>query len=84
MRIEAHHGNHIVCGHIYPTKEIKVGQTWQGSSGSQVTITRVHGEWVSYAWKEGSEHHKKDAFSFQCRYCLVLPKCGASSRTTKP
>lgn len=79
MRIEKHNGHKIVCGHIYPANEVKVGSQWMGSSGSKVTVTkkRKAGEltWVSYEWKNSDgtvSTHEKDSFSFQCRYCLIV------------
>lgn len=74
-RIEQHHGRTIVCGYIFPLNEIKPGQEWQGSSGSVVTIESVDADgWVTYWWTERGERksHTKEAFAFQCRYCLVL------------
>ena len=76
MRIEKHHGNNIVCGHIYPASELKSGQRWQSSSGHVVTIQSiVNLDWVRYVWEENgaTRHTEKDSFSFQCRYCLIVP-----------
>lgn len=74
MRIEEHYGNKIVCGHIFKSDEIKVGQRWQGSSGSVVTIESVEDDWVAYSWHvDGVKKvHDKLSFAFQCRYCLIV------------
>jgi hypothetical protein len=71
MRIEHHHGTNIVCGHIFHHTSIKVGQVWRGSSGSKVTVTGRDADWVTYMQSNGVPH-TKDAFSFQCRYCLDI------------
>ena len=73
MRVEFHHGQHILCGGIIPKDEVKTGQVWQGSRGIVVTVVSS-GDWVKYKWKVGEKtyYHEKDNFSFQCRYCLVL------------
>lgn len=73
MRIEVDGaGRRIVCGHIYPASEIKVGSQWVSSGSNIVTVTKVdeHGE-VFYDQRHGLPHHKS-SFSFQCRYCLIL------------
>lgn len=71
MRVETHHGRKIVCGHIFKTSSIKPGQYWQGSSGSTVQVTEVSDGRVSYMQSSGVPH-TKEAFAFQCRYCLVI------------
>lgn len=70
MRIETYKGCNIVCGHIFPVEDIKIGQKWMSVSGNVVTVTNINGEWVDYAWESGS--HRKDSFSFQCRYFLIV------------
>lgn len=78
MRIEVDkHGNKIVCGHIYPANEIKIGSRWVSSGSNFVTVTRVdeHGE-VYYDQRRGDPHHK-NYFSFQCRYCLIIEDTSA-------
>ena len=76
MRIEVVNGRKLVCGHIYPTNEIKPGQTWAAADGANrtVTVTKVDNDWVEYEWqeKENTVSHEKLAFAFQCRYCLVV------------
>lgn len=74
MRLELDkYGNKIVCGHIYPVQEIEVGSTWIGSGGCKVTVTKVNvEEYEIYYDQIGGAPHHKDAFSFQCRYCLIL------------
>lgn len=79
MRVELHRGKYTLCGGILPPEKIEPGQVWQGSSGATVTVDKVEkrGElhWVTYHWFSDDEFrdHDKDSFSFQCRYCLVLP-----------
>jgi len=74
MRIETSGKYKIVCGHIYPTDELKPGQNWLGSSNHMVTIDSITDDWVTYSWYEDGvlKTHEKDAFSFQCRYCLIV------------
>lgn len=73
MRVEVDSsGNRIVCGHIYPLSEIRVGSRWVGSTGGKVTVTKVDEKgWIHYDQTNGPPH-QKDSFSFQCRYCLIL------------
>lgn len=75
MRTENHNGNWILCGAILPTNKIQPGQVWQSSGNSTVRVTAVRDGWVCYTWIENGSrrYHEKDAFAFQCRYCLVLP-----------
>lgn len=74
MRTEFVQGRHILCGAILPTTALKVGQLWAPASGGSraVTVTQLDGDLVTY---EGPAQppHSKEAFAFQCRYCLVLP-----------
>jgi hypothetical protein len=76
-RVEIVNGKRLLCGVILPVARIQVGQTWAAASGSNLTVevTQVKDGWVEYCWSERGEtrHHFKDSFSFQCRYCLVLP-----------
>lgn len=76
MRTEQVHGRWLLCGHILDAKHIKHGQTWASADGSNrtVRISAVRGDWVGYTWEEpsGRKYHEKEAFAFQCRYCLVL------------
>lgn len=79
MRIETHRGNRILCGHFLHTSSIQAGQRWQGVSGPVVTVSQVDDNGVvTYTWTVDSpmrgmiKVHQKDAFSFQCRYCLIL------------
>ena len=75
-RVEVHYGRAILCGVILADEDIKPGQVWQGSSGATVTVHSVDhfAGMVTYGWVEQGEPrtHKKDVFSFQCRYCLVV------------
>jgi hypothetical protein len=75
LRVEAHHGETIACGGIFPAQEIKEGQRWQGSSGHTVTVENVDDHSVYYSWVERGTKmtHDKAHFAFQCRYCLILP-----------
>ncbi len=74
MRIEVVNGRKLVCGHIYPHSELKVGQQWAPADGSDrvVTIRAIDGEWVQYGEYGNDRTYEKDSFSFQCRYCLVV------------
>jgi len=71
MRIQASHGNNIVCEHIYPPEVLKVGSRWQDSSGSIVHLIGLKDGWVTYKGLSQPEN-TKDSFSFQCRYCLIV------------
>ena len=76
-RIEIVHGRKPLCGVILPKHRIQHGQTWAPASGSNhtVRIIAVRDDWVCYSWQENgrTQYHEKDVFSFQCRYCLVIP-----------
>jgi hypothetical protein len=76
MRVELHHGNYIVCGHIFPKEALKVGQKWQSSGGHIVEILEINmyddTTWVSYY--NDKMKHEKDQFSFQCKYCMIVDK----------
>jgi hypothetical protein len=74
MRVEQINGRYLLCGGILPNESITVGQVWAPAAGAKSTVTIVEkdDDWVTY---EGTTQSKntKDVFSFQCRYCLVLP-----------
>ena len=87
MRIEEWNGKKIVCEHIFPASEIKVGSVWTSGSlgGYTVTVEKVVARnWfyqgkmktsydVYYRENDGEKRLlDKDSFVFQCRYCLVL------------
>lgn len=78
MRIENINGKYVLCGHILSPEFILSGQVWTRADGSdsEVIITRVDGREVYYWWIENDHMviHNKDAFSFQCRYSLVIDK----------
>jgi hypothetical protein len=85
LRVEEQHGETIACGGIFPANEIQRGQRWQGSGNHVVTVTQVRpiksdeGDIIDYEvcyqWRDssGDKSHRKLAFAFQCRYCLILP-----------
>jgi hypothetical protein len=74
MRIEIVNGRKIVCGHIYPLNELKVGQRWAQADGAnrEVVIREIEGEWIRYGEHANDRTYEKDWFNFQCRYCLVV------------
>jgi len=74
MRIETVRGRKIVCGHIYPKDELKVGQRWAQADGADrvVEIRSIDGEWVQYGEHANDRTYEKDWFSFQCRFCLIV------------
>lgn len=75
MDIEEQYGNKIVCRHIFPVSEMKVGSKWQSSSGAIVTIESICDlGWVTYSWYVGDTKkvNEKESFAFQCRYCLIV------------
>ena len=96
LRFEESYGETIACGGIFPAKEIKVGQRWQGTGNHVVTVSRVRpiksgdGEIIDhevyYQWRDSSEEksHSKLAFAFQCRYCLILPNAECIHPESKP
>lgn len=73
MRIEVVNGRKLVCGHIFPANEVKVGQVWAPADGSdrEVVITKVD-EYDVYYTDAKFGDFRKDAFGFQCRYCKVV------------
>jgi hypothetical protein len=76
-------GHTFIVGHIFPGQSIQAGSRWISSGNSIVTVDKVvsyptiHNNQyhVHYSWEENGERrtHDKDAFSFQCRYCLIVP-----------
>lgn len=79
-------GHTFIVGHIFPGQSIQAGSRWISSSNNIVTVDKVvsypasdhedkHWYVVHYSWEENGERrtHDKDAFSFQCRYCLIVP-----------
>ena len=74
MRIETVRGRKIVCGHIYPKDELKVGQRWAQADGADrvVEIRSIDGEWAQYGEHANDRTYEKDWFSFQCRFCLIV------------
>lgn len=78
MRTELIQGRWLLCGTIIPSKNIEQGQLWAAADGTDhtVTIGTVSKDWVGYIYNgiNGvNKYHERDAFDFQCRYCLVLP-----------
>ena len=76
-RVERVNNRWLLCGGILRYDQVKPGQVWAPASGEDRTV-RVYDTsdgWVDYAWYENGQAraHTKDSFSFQCRYCLVLP-----------
>ena len=74
-------GLYYVAGGILPPSLIEVGQSWISSSGSIVTVKSIDysdptDPLIGYEWNsnQGIASHKKFAFAFQCRYCLVVDK----------
>ena len=74
MRTEIVNGRKLVCGHIYPLNELKVGTQWAPADGSDrvVEIRDIDGEWITYGEYGNDCTYEKDHFSFQCRYCLIV------------
>jgi hypothetical protein len=73
MRVELVNGRYLLCGAILPSEKVTVGQVWAPASGGNYTIsvTKREADRVTYEGVSQPEH-SKDAFAFQCRYCLVL------------
>ncbi len=79
MRIETVNGRNLVCGHIYPKNELKVGQHWAQADGAdriveiRELITYSDGDiGVIYGEHGNDRSYEKESFSFQCRYCLIV------------
>ena len=76
MQIKVVNNRRLLCGPPLKLEQLAPGQLWAAASGADhsVHIVSIDGELVRYEWKEGTEvrQHEKDAFSFQCRYCLVV------------
>ena len=82
-RTEILNGYTAVVGHIFKAEEIQVGSRWVRADGFNHIVT-VEGlnsygstdPWIEvvYSWElEGVKYtNDRDAFAFQCRYCLVL------------
>jgi hypothetical protein len=76
MRVEVVNGRKLLCGQILKLDQLAVGQIWASASGADrtVKITDIDGDWVRYEWVQGGKpaSNEKEAFAFQCRYCLVM------------
>lgn len=74
MRIETVRGRKLVCGHIYPKEELKVGQRWAQADGADrvVYIRAIEDDEILYGEYGNDTTYSKDWFNFQCRYCLVV------------
>ncbi len=73
MRIEIVNGRKLVCGHIFPHNELKVGQRWAPADGvdREVEIVAIDENYVMHKDLNTLEVYRKDAFGFQCRYCKL-------------
>lgn len=80
---EIQNGYKIIIRHIFKGNEIKPGSRWMGTGSTIVTVDEVKcyrlagaSDWyeVHYSWESDGEKftNDKDAFSFQCRYCLIV------------
>jgi hypothetical protein len=71
MRIETVNGRRLICGHIFPAYDVKVGQRWAPADGEdrEVEIERVTEDYVYY--RDNTGLRSKDPFGFQCRYCKI-------------
>lgn len=76
-------GHKAIVRHIFKPHEIQVGSRWARSDGSKgfVTVEGLNSygsidPWIEvvYSWEKDGEKftHENDAFSFQCRYCLIV------------
>lgn len=77
-------GRKAIIRHIFKANEIQVGSRWARADGSKGFVTveglNTYGSteepWIEvvYSWERDGEKftHDKDAFSFQCRYCLII------------
>lgn len=74
MRIEIVNGRKLVCGHIFPAYDVKVGQLWAPADGSDRVheITAIDEDYVWHKDISTGEEYRKDAFGFQCRYCKIV------------
>lgn len=74
MRIETVRGRKIVCGHIYPKEELKVGQRWAQADGADrvVYIRAIEDDDILYGEHGNDTTYSKDWFNFQCRFCLIV------------
>ena len=77
FRVETVNGRHLLCGGLLKTEDIKPGQRWAPASGGnyEAEILKIEDNWVVYHYPDNTKPAQlvKDAFAFQCRYCLVLP-----------
>ena len=76
-------GRKAIVRHIFKPHEIQIGSRWARADGSKGFVTvegfNTYGStdpWIEvvYSWELNGEKytHQKDAFSFQCRYCLIV------------
>lgn len=74
MRIETVHGRQIVCEHIYSKEELKVGQRWLQSDGTNrvVAIRAIEEDQILYGDHGNDTTYGTDWFNFQRRFNLIL------------
>ena len=74
MRIETVNNRQLVCEHIFPHNELKVGQLWSPADGSNKVhkIVDISEDYVFHIDIETNIQYRKDAFGFQCRYCMIM------------
>lgn len=76
-------GRKAIVRHIFKAHEIQRGSRWARADGSKGYVTvegfNTYGSidpWIGvvYSWELNGEKftHEKDAFAFQCRYCLIV------------
>ncbi len=76
-------GRKAIVRHIFKPQEIQIDSRWARADGSKGFVTvegfNTYGStnpWIEvvYSWELNGEKftHEKDAFAFQCRYCLIV------------
>ena len=72
MRVQTHNERFILCGGIIPVDRVLTGQLWIADNNI-VRIIDVEDGFITYESIVNQKTNIKDSFSFQCRYCLILP-----------
>ena len=74
MNIRTVNGRRLVCGHIYPLEQLKVGQMWAQADGADrcVRIRAIEGDNIIYGVYGSDRSMEKSYHDFQSRYCLVV------------
>ncbi len=80
METEIIHNNRVIVRNTFPVDQLKIGSVWLAADGGnrKVKIVDIKDGWVKYYCYVTGRTLKKDWFSFQVRYLLIIEEnvCG--------